>query len=369
LKLSLPDPRTALIALNATSGLPPRTTFQISLQEDWVNRLCRGSFSETRSNVGINERTSINFNSLIASDFAQREINKARDNGVRIVTFLDDDYPSRLKEIADPPVVLYVKGRIPAPEDVLIAIVGSREASSYGLGIAEQFAMRFAEAGAAVISGLARGIDAMAHRGTLKAGGRTLAVLGCGIDMIYPFQNRDLYKEIAERGCLISEFPFGAEPYLYHFPRRNRIVSGLSHGVVVVEARQRSGALITAQFALEQGRDVFAVPGRIDVPYSRGTHELIRNGAKIILSVEDVFEEIPGLKSQPELFSKVNKKKPSDLTADELKVLSIITQDAVSFDTLAAKAGLPVPALMGVCLSLELRRLVRELPGKMYELL
>lgn len=317
--------------------------------------------------LGISEKAVINWQAFPVEDFERKESARAAELGAVIVTILDDDYPLRLKEIADPPVVLYVKGHLPDQDDAVVSIVGARQATAYGLGIAEQFAMRFAQAGAAVISGLALGIDAAAHRGTLKAGGRTLAVLGCGLDVVYPLQNRNLFTEISNRGCLISEFPFGAEPMLYHFPRRNRIVSGIAHAIVVVEAGLKSGALITAEFAMEQGREVLAVPGRIDVPQSRGTHELIRHGAKLALSVEDVFEELPGLKHQPELFQPKKKVRAPDLTTDEQKVLSLLEAGELSFDGLVARAGLPVPVLMGVCLSLQLRKLVRELPGKVYE--
>ncbi len=367
LRSSPVTPRAALIALNAVSGLTPRTAFRLSQQEDFWHRLMNTAPAEAAVSLGISEKAVINLVHFPASDFQHKEEAKTTDLGARIVTITDDDYPGRLKEIADPPIVLYVKGKMLAPEDVAIAIVGARGATAYGLGIAERFAMRMAEAGAAVISGMARGIDAAAHRGALKAGGRTVGVLGCGLDMVYPLQNKGLYAEVSDRGCLVSEFPLGAEPMPYNFPRRNRIVSALSHGVVVVEANARSGALITAEFALEQGREVYAVPGRIDSPQSRGPHELMRHGAKIVLCVEDIFEDIPGMQSQPELFPKEKAKRPDDLTADEIRVLDILQEGRCSFDALSARAILPLPALIGVCLSLQLRRIVRELPGKIYE--
>ncbi|MBF0387699.1 MAG: DNA-protecting protein DprA [Candidatus Omnitrophica bacterium] len=363
-------PRTALIALNAVSGLAPRTAFKLSQQEDFWPRLLNTSSEEAARALNISEKAVINLVNFPARDFKDQETARAEALGCRIVTILDDDYPLRLRDITDPPIVLYVQGSIPASDEVVLAIVGSRLATSYGLGIAERFAMRIVEAGAAVISGMARGIDAAAHKGALKARGRTIGVLGCGLDIVYPVQNKELYSQVAERGCLISEFPLGAEPYPYNFPRRNRIVSALSHGVVVVEANIRSGALITAEFALEQGREVYAVPGHIDSLQSRGPHELVRHGAKLIMSVEDIFEDIPALQLQPELFpvgKPVRPVKPADLTNDELKVITILDGDECSFDSLVARSGLPVPVLMGVCLSLQLRRLVRELPGKVYK--
>lgn len=366
--ISRVSPRAALIALNAVSGLTPRIVFQLSQREDFWLELINTPVHVAAVELGISEKSVINLTHFPAIDFLMKEEAKAAELGARLITIRDDDYPCRLREIADPPVALYVKGRLPDRDDAVIAIVGSRQATAYGLGIAEQFAMRMAEAGAAVISGMALGIDAAAHRGTLKAGGRTIAVLGCGLDVIYPQRNRELHVEVPERGCLISEFPFGALPMPYNFPRRNRIVSALSHGVLVVEANARSGALITAEFAMEQGREVYAVPGRIDSLQSRGPHELLRHGAKLVLCVDDIFDDIPGLRRQPELFPVKKTIKAEDLTADEIRVFGVLEEGRCSFDTLTARAELPLPALMGVILSLQLRRLVRELPGKYYEL-
>ncbi|MBF0594542.1 MAG: DNA-protecting protein DprA [Candidatus Omnitrophica bacterium] len=366
--VSSPVPlRAALIALNAVSGLAPRTAFKLSQQEDFWLRLVNTPRAEAAASLEISEKAVINLLHFPVLDFQKKEEAKAAACGARIVTIADEDYPGRLREISDPPIVLYVKGNLPAIDDVAIAIVGARQPTAYGHGIAEQFAMRIVEAGAAVISGMARGIDAAAHRGALKAGGRTFGALGCGLDVKYPYQNHDLHANVPGRGCLISEFPFGTQPLPYHFPRRNRIVSALSHGVIVVEANARSGALITAAFALEQGREVYAVPGRIDSPLSQGPLDLIRHGAKVTLSVEDVFEDIPVLKIQPELFPVKKVKSPVDLTPDETKVMGILEKGQCSFDTLAACSTLPVPVLMGVALSLQLRRLIRELPGKNYE--
>jgi DNA processing protein len=364
--ISAVTPRAALIALNAVPGLSPRAMFSVSRHSLLQGGFGKYSPSEAAALLGIHEKNVINWQALCASGFERAEQARADAAGVRIITILDDDYPLRLREIYDPPVVLYARGPLPQNDDIAVGVVGARHATVYGLSVAEQLSMRLAQAGAAVISGMAAGIDAAAHRGALKAVGRTVGVLGCGIDLVYPASNRGLYAEMSARGCLLSEFALGAEPLPYHFPRRNRIVSALSQAVVVVEANARSGALITAQFALEQGREVFAVPGRIDVPQSRGTHELIRNGARLFLSVEDVFEEIPGLSVQADLFRKPRSAARQGLTADERRVLALCAGDAVPFDALAAGSGIPVPALMGICLSLQMKRLVKELPGKFY---
>ena len=220
------------------------------------------------------------------------EVALAQRAGVRIVTLEDADYPTLLREIPDPPLVLYVRGTLPDPAAPAVAIVGSRHASRYGVEIAERLAYDLALRGLTVISGLARGIDGAAHRGALKAQGRTLAVLGNGLSRIYPPEHEPLAKQIVEQGAVISEYPMQMAPLAQNFPRRNRLISGLSLGVVIVEAAQRSGALITADMALEQGREVFAVPGPITRRTSQGTHHLLKQGARLVTSAEDILEEL-----------------------------------------------------------------------------
>ena len=209
------------------------------------------------------------------------------------VTFTSADYPKSLFEIPDPPPFLYVQGALRCHETA-IAIVGSRRATAYGLQTTARLAEALAGQGITVISGMARGVDTAAHKGAIAAGGRTVGVLGCGIDRIYPPENRRLFQEMSEKGALISEFPLGTLPLAENFPRRNRIISGLSRGVLVVEAAENSGSLITAQYALEHGRDVFAVPGNISFATSRGSNRLIKQGAKLVDCVEDILEELPG---------------------------------------------------------------------------
>jgi len=209
----------------------------------------------------------------------------------------DKDYPTNLKYIYQPPATIYLEGSIIPQDQIAIAIVGSRRATDYGLNNAERLGFELAARGIAVISGLARGVDSAAHRGALKAKGRTIAVLGSGLNRLYPPENKNLAREIARSGALISEFTPDTPPERQNFPRRNRIISGLSLGVVIVEAAKRSGALITAGFALEQGREVFALPGKIDSFTSGGTHDLIKQGAKLIESVEDIIEELEPLRN------------------------------------------------------------------------
>lgn len=279
----------------------------------------------------------------------------------RLVTWEDENYPYLLKNIYDPPYLLFYKGRLPGPDDLLIGMVGSRKATAYGRHIAETLAKDLANRGVWVVSGMARGIDTWSHRGCLEAGGNTLAVLGSGIDVIYPRENKDLFTKISQSGAVMSEFPIGAPPLPQHFPARNRIISGLSRGIVVVEAAEKSGSLITVDFALEQGRDVFAVPGPVTGQMSRGTHRLIKQGAKLVEKAGDILEEyIPvetDVKTEFDLFS---------FTAEERMILEAITAGSVHFDELAVRSGLPASQLASLLTVWELKGLVKQLSGKYY---
>ena len=220
---------------------------------------------------------------------ADKEIELASSSGVRIVTFFDEDYPALLKEIFDPPTHLYIKGELPANSDTCLAVVGSREASVHGLDMAHAMGRDLAAAGAVVVSGLARGIDSAAHRGALEAKGRTVAVLGCGLSRMYPPENKKLSEEIAKHGAVVSEFPMKEGPKLHHFPMRNRIISGLSRALVVVEAREKSGALITVGCALEQGREVYALPGNAGSKKTLGSNGLLKQGAALVTDASDIL--------------------------------------------------------------------------------
>ena len=284
--------------------------------------------------------------------FLKAEYNLINKRQVRVITSLDHDYPESLREIADAPIVLYVKGNLPAQGSLSMAIVGSRRASLYGVSTSGRFARRFAELGFTVISGMARGIDTAAHKGALKAGGTTVAVLGSGLANVYPPENRNLFEEIADSGAVVSEFPMETAPLPYNFPRRNRIISGLSLGVIVVEAAQRSGALITADFALEQGREVFAVPGKIDHPAFQGAHGLIKQGAKLVTSIEDILEDIQPRVSNylktatKSKFAERNVKPVSaHLSDEERQIYSHITDRPVHIDELTQQCGSTVPVM------------------------
>ena len=243
---------------------------------------------------GLNPNFSSELSRILDSSEFESDLEKCQKSNIRILSILDSDYPSNLTTIYDPPLILYVKGQILSEDQFAIAIVGSRRPSVYGIRMAAQFSSELSERGITIISGFARGIDGEAHRSALRSKGRTIAVLGCGLDVIYPKEHAELYQKISENGAIVSEFPLGTSPQAYNFPKRNRIITGLSMGVLVVEASQRSGSLITASIATEEGREVYAVPGQIDVVTAQGTNHLIQNGAKLVMSVDDILIDLHG---------------------------------------------------------------------------
>lgn len=245
---------------------------------------------------GIGEITAQKIHDFKKEELA-RELSLARKKDLKIITLRAQEYPLSLKQIPDSPPVLYIKGEFTAQDNRALAIVGSRYASFYGMTCAQNFAAGLAQEGFTIVSGMARGIDTCAHKGALKSGGRTIAVIGSGFNQLYPEENKGLAEQISKSGAVISEFPLDTLPFKQNFPRRNRVISGLSLGVLVVEAAQRSGALITADFALEQGREVFALPGKIDADNSLGTNGLIKQGAKLVSCIEDILEEFSTVRS------------------------------------------------------------------------
>ncbi len=296
---------------------------------------------------------------------AQQQMELAEKHGCRLVTFWDAEFPEILKKIYDPPAVLFVKGEIRADEETAIAIVGTRAPTEYGKLTTEKLASALCVRGLTIVSGLARGIDTVAHQAALKSGGRTIAVLGSGLDNIYPPENRRLAQEMAPHGAIISEYFFGTKPDAVNFPRRNRLISGLTFGTLVVEAGETSGALITAQAALEQGREVFAVPGSIFSPKSHGPHRLIQDGAKLIMSVEDILTELP---RQLDMFAAAPLKTAPAvaLTETELTLVAQLSHEAIHIDQLARQTGLPTARLLSILLELEFKNIVKQLPGKFF---
>lgn len=297
--------------------------------------------------------------------FAEEECTRLRTSKARLVTFTAVDYPKSLFEIPDPPPFLYVRGELRSSESS-IAIVGSRRATSYGLLTTGRLAEALANHGVTVVSGMARGVDTAAHKGCLLAGGRTVGVLGCGIDKVYPPENRKLFEEMSEKGCLISEFPLGTMPLAENFPRRNRIISGLSHGVLVVEATEKSGSLITAQYALEHGRDVYAVPGNINFATSCGTNRLIKQGAKLVDCVEDILEELPGYGMLSGIPTAGVPARSFALTPREAAVYELLIRSPLHIDDIIAQTELTAGEVSSMLLHLELKGAVTPLPGTHY---
>lgn len=331
----------------------------------------------------------------------ERELELIHKYGCQVITLYDPEYPPHLKEIDTPPVLLYVKGEL-TPEDTLsISLVGSRNAKDYGRKVSYRLSYQLAQRGVTVVSGLARGIDTSAHRGALEAGGRTVAVMGNGLSVIYPATNSNLAEKIEASGALVSEFPMAAKPKPRNFPRRNRIISGLTLGTVVVEASNRSGALITARLAAEQNREVFAVPGEIFSELSTGTHKLINDGAKLINTVDDLLNELPPyvlnqIQSQaspvpdietvptqafsvkksdtksvlpqptPEARQPFSTPPPPDLTPDEKTIFEAIEVPSSHIDTIVRTTQLPISQVSSVLLMLELKGVVQQLPGKQF---
>jgi len=296
----------------------------------------------------------------------ERELSLLKEVGGKILTLKDEDYPKRLREIYDPPALLYVRGGLRREDELAVAIVGSRKTSPYGRWITEKIGQDLARYGVTVVSGMARGIDSVAHKGALQGGGRTIAVLGCGVDVIYPSENRNLFYQIIEHGAILSEFPMGSPPEGGHFPRRNRIISGLSIGAVIVQASAESGSLITAGYALEQGREVFAVPGNVGAEGSRGTNQLIKNGAKMVESSEDILEEIlPQWSREKEAPLKGETPVP-DLTEEEGVLYKLLGETPLHIDAIIRESQLDPGKVSSLLLNLELKGLISQWPGKCF---
>lgn len=290
-----------------------------------------------------------------------RYMNNLKKNDITVYTIDDEKYPFNLKNIFDPPPVLYVKGNILDDDINSLAIVGSRKASEYGLKTAFQFGKEIARSGFTVVSGMALGIDSAAHKGALKAGGRTIAVFGCGLNNIYPKSGMNLAREIAENGAIVSEYPLGYEALPQNFPARNRIISGMSKGVLIVEANKKSGSLITADFALEQGRDVFAIPGNINSPNSMGTNELIKNGAKPVVSISDIIEEYY------EVTEPLPRKEVQNLSSMEKSIMDLLKQSGMTADNIIEKNPDIQPSkILSTIVLMEIQGYLKQIEGVYY---
>lgn len=366
-----PPARDALIAdsmlLSLVPGVGPRIAEALLERFGSPTGILDAAPSDLRSTPGVGVKLARNISLARETiDFAD-EMQAMKSANIAAVLKSDERYPRILQEIPDPPLLLYMKGELIPADALAISIVGTRHATPYGLRTASRLSASLARAGFTIISGLARGIDAAAHRGALEAGGRTIAVLGGGILNLYPPEHRELASDVIANGALLSESPPRQSPTTGSFPRRNRIVTGMSLGVIVIEAADRSGALISARHAMEQNRTVFAVPGQIDSRASRGCHRLIRDGARLIESVDDVLEELGPLVDPVADDEGRTLHHPAELQLNEqeLAILNAIGNDPTQIDAIVSACGLPIPRVLATISVLEMRNLVRRISGQL----
>jgi DNA processing protein len=357
------DARHYSIALASISGIGSVTYKKLIARFGGAEAVFRATKRQLGGIDGLGESRAAAIVSFDGWERVEQEIDRADREAVAIVGLEDAGYRVRLREVYDAPPILYVKGSLAERDDRAVAVVGSRNSSRYGLTCAESISRGLAARGITVVSGMARGIDSAAHVGALREKGRTIAVLGSGIDVIYPAENRALFQEIAANGAVISEFPFGTGPETTNFPRRNRIISGISLGVVIVEASPNSGALITAKLALDQNREVFAVPGNITSMRSRGTHGLIRDGARLVESAEDIVEELGFALQADGTGAGGPAVRMEDLPDTERAVMRCVENGPVSIEVIIEESGLKSEEILAVLLELEMKGLVKQISG------
>jgi DNA processing protein len=317
---------------------------------------------ETFQEIGLPKRALKNFSALRGEIDLDHLYQSITESNVTVLTLLDEAYPALLREIEQAPPVIYVKGALTQADDFAVAMVGTRRVTAYGQQVTRDTSTYLAGHGLTIVSGMARGVDALAHQHALQTGGRTIAVLGCGVDVVYPPEHRQLAEAIAENGAIISDYPLGTQPEGINFPPRNRIISGLSLATIVVEAGERSGALITADFAVEQGRDVFAVPGNVFSPASRGTNRLIQKGAYAMVSPQDVLDVLD--LAQVEDFKDARQTLPADTT--EAKILQVMDYEPIHVDEICHEVNLPVEKVSAALTMMELKGMVQHVGGMRY---
>ena len=363
------DSREALVALNMIEHVGPVRVRQLLEHLGDAPAILKASKAQLVRVQGIGEETAAAIANWENSIDLASELKRVSDFGCHVLTQEDEEYPELLRQIYDPPIVLYVKGRLTARDKNAVAMVGSRQTTHYGLEVARKLSYQLAYLGVTVVSGGARGIDTAAHQGSLAGKGRTVAVLGTGINIVFPAENADLFERIAANGAVVTQFPFNRNADKQSFPIRNRIVAGMTLGTVVVEANLTSGALITANFAIEYGRQVFAVPGRIDSPRSKGCHELLKKGAKLCEGAEDILSEFEYLfpaTNRPPGASETGVLPALTLSDTEQKVYDALSKEELNIDEVIRHSGLPSSAVSVALLGLEMKRLIRQLPGKMF---
>jgi DNA processing protein len=363
------DSREALVALNMVEHVGPVRVRQLLEHFGDAAKILSASKHQLLHVRGIGEETAESIVGWAKSVDLGAEVKRIADSGCEIVIQSDAHYPELLREIYDPPTVLYVKGKLTVKDKNGVAMVGSRMTTHYGIEVARKLGYQLAYTGVTVVSGGARGIDTAAHQGALSGKGRTICVLGTGISIVFPPENAELFERIAANGAVVSQFPYNRKADKQSFAIRNRIVAGMTLGTVVVEANLTSGALITANFAIEYGRQVFAVPGRIDSPRSKGCHELIKKGAKLCEGVEDILSEFEYLfpsSNRPPAPNETGVLPALDLSENEQKIFGALDNEEVTIDDVIRKCGLPSSAVSVALFSLEMKRLVKQLPGKLF---
>jgi len=364
------DSKEAFVALNMIDHVGPVRVRQLLEHFGEAPAILSASKHQLLRVRGIGEDTAEAISTWEKSVDLSAELKRIADFGCHVVIQQDERYPESLRHIYDPPIVLYVKGELASADKNAVAMVGSRQTTHYGIETARKLGYQLAYVGVTVVSGGARGIDTAAHQGALNAKGRTIAVLGTGINIVFPSENAELFERIAAHGAVISQYPFNRKADKQSFAIRNRIVAGMTLGTVVVEANLTSGALITANFATEYGRQVFAVPGRIDSPRSKGCHDLIKKGAKLCESAEDIlceFEYLFPASNRPPTPADTGTLPALALSESEQKVFDLLkTEDETTIDEVIRHSALPSSAVSVALLSLEMKRLVKQLPGKLF---
>ncbi len=355
----------SILALYSIPTIGPTRMRKLISCLDSPEAVLSASYRTLTQIEGIDAKTAQRIKNGPDQQFIDEQLKEIKKHDVSILTYWDKAYPERLKKIYDPPAFLLVKGDLGCLSEPAFAVVGTRHPSSYGKIVTEEFSIELIRNGFVIISGFARGIDSVAHRTALKRNGKTIAVLGNGIDQIYPAENRELYQQIMQKGLIISEYPMGTKPDAGNFPKRNRIISGISCGILVTEAGDKSGALITALYANDQNREVFAVPGTIKSARSTGTNRLIKTGAKLVQNFNDILEELDGQLNLKIRAGETEKPLPP-LNTREQKVLTLLEKEPIHIDQLAIRAELAPAEILSSLLQLELLGLIRQLAGKMF---
>jgi len=357
------------LALNFIPDVGPVSAGRLLAAFGTAENIFHASVRELRQIEDIGEKRARHIAEFNRWDVVQEEIDRAQKNNVSLIERDNPVYPETLKRVHGAPAVLYVKGELKDADKYAVAMVGSRASTDYGVRTAEKMSFKLASSGLTVVSGMARGIDSASHRGALKARGRTAAVLGSGLDLPYPPENKSLMDAIASSGAVISEFPFGTKPEKENFPKRNRIISGLSLGVIVIEAALDSGSLITVAYALEQGKEVFAVPGNITSSNSKGTNDLIRRGARLVESAEEVLEELrPQIKGALREDKTVREKQLPAMTDDEKVMYNYLGDEPKHIDSIIREIHIPTGRALSILMSLELKGVIRQTQGKRFSL-